>query len=100
MPGAVVTQFEVLIVDDEPGDIELTRMALMDGKYNCHVTTASNGDEALSMLRQEGAYASVPKPDLVLLDLNMPQKSGKEVLKEMKAAPDLAAIPAAKPGSR
>ena len=85
--------FEVLIVDDEPGDVELTRLALTADHFLCNTTIARNGEEALKALRKQPPYQSAATPDLVLLDLNMPQKSGKEVLSEMKADPHLAAIP-------
>jgi len=93
MSGGALTQFEVLVVDDEPGDVELTRMALMDGRHSCQVSVAVNGNDALSRLRKLPPYASSPTPDLVLLDLNMPQKSGSEVLQEMKSDPALSTIP-------
>jgi CheY-like chemotaxis protein len=87
------TTYEVLIVDDEPGDVELVRLALAAGPFHCNATVAANGEEAMKAMRQQPPYQSKARPDLVLLDLNMPQKGGKEVLSEMKADPALAAIP-------
>ena len=87
------TKHQVLIVDDEPGDVELVRLALASAPYPCDITVAVNGEEALKVLRRQPPYQSVPRPDLVLLDLNMPQMDGKEVLAEMKADPALTAIP-------
>ncbi|MBF0563132.1 MAG: response regulator [Alphaproteobacteria bacterium] len=93
MTGATSSLFEVLIVDDEPGDVSLTKMALREGRFLCNIAVAVNGEEAMEILRKQPPYADAPTPDLILLDLNMPQKNGKEVLKEMRADPDLVVIP-------
>ena len=85
--------FEIMIVDDEPGDIELTRLALAEGRFICNITVAINGKEAMAMLRKQPPYTEAPTPHLMLLDLNMPMKNGKEVLAEMKADPALSVIP-------
>lgn len=85
--------FVVLLVDDEPGDVELTKLAIAESPFRCDVTVAENGMEAMAVLRKEGAHANARTPDLVLLDLNMPKMNGKEVLKHMKADPVLASIP-------
>lgn len=85
--------FNILLVDDEPGDIELTKLALADSQFRCQVTVAENGKEAMAVLRKEGAYANAPTPDLMLLDLNMPQMNGREVLKQMKADAALSTVP-------
>lgn len=85
--------FDVLLVDDEPGDIELTRLALQDGRFLCNVHVAMNGEQAMAFLRKQPPFTTVPTPDLMLLDLNMPQKNGREVLRDMKADPALATIP-------
>ena len=87
-----VHPFEVLIVDDEPGDVELIKMALAEGRFLCNVSVAVNGEAAMEFLRQS-QHGSTPTPDIILLDLNMPRKGDKEVLKEMKADGDLSAIP-------
>lgn len=83
--------YEVLIVDDEPGDVELTKLALMEAGYPCNVTVANNGREALARLQNNAT--PVTKPDLVFLDINMPQMNGKEFLKALRADPSLAGIP-------
>lgn len=93
MPLGDRTAYQVLVVDDEPGDVELIRLALAESPYRCHVTSAGNGREALDFLRGQRAASKASSPDLMLLDLNMPQMNGREVLREMKADPDLAHIP-------
>jgi CheY-like chemotaxis protein len=85
---------EILLVEDNPGDVRLTLEALRDAKVCNHISVVVDGVEAMAFLRQEGAYADAPRPDLVLLDLNLPRKDGREVLAEMKASPDLRKIPA------
>jgi len=84
---------EILLAEDNPGDVMLTKKALEEGKLanNLHVTT--DGVDALEFLRQEGEYEDAPRPDLVLLDLNMPRKDGEDVLKEMQADDSLNRIP-------
>lgn len=84
---------EILLAEDNPGDVMLTRKALEQGKLanNLHVTT--DGVDALEFLRQDGEYEDAPRPDLILLDLNMPQKDGQEVLEELRADDDLRRIP-------
>jgi CheY-like chemotaxis protein len=84
--------FEVLVVEDEPADADLIRMALEDGPYACNVQLAINGVEALCFLK-DGVAIGGTRPDLVLLDLNMPQMDGREVLRSIKADHDLATIP-------
>lgn len=93
MAGKYNSRFEVMVVDDEPGDVELTKLALQAGRFDCNITVAINGEEAMAILRKQQPFASAPTPDLVFLDLNMPRKNGKEVLSEMKADPALALIP-------
>lgn len=80
--------FDIMLVDDAPGDLELVKAALAESRFACNVTTAQNGVEAMERLRGEA-----PSPHLVLLDLNMPLMNGWEVLKAMKADPRLARIP-------
>jgi CheY-like chemotaxis protein len=84
---------EILLVEDSPGDVTLTIEALRDAKVANNLHVARDGEEALRFLRREGAYADRPRPDLVLLDLNMPRKDGREVLAEMKADPVFKRIP-------
>jgi two-component system, chemotaxis family, response regulator Rcp1 len=84
---------EVLLVEDNPGDVRLTREALKDGKVSNNLSVAQDGVEALRFLRREGPYAGAPRPDLVLLDLNLPKKDGREVLQEMKQDRSLRTIP-------
>lgn len=84
---------EILLVEDNPGDVRLTMEALKEGKLLNHVSVAEDGVEALAFLRQEGKYAGRARPDLILLDLNLPKKDGREVLAEIKAAPELKHIP-------
>lgn len=84
---------EILMIEDNPGDVRLTQEALKENKmYNClHVVR--DGVEAMAFLRQEGRYADAPRPDLILLDLNLPKKDGREVLAEIKADENLKRIP-------
>ncbi len=84
---------EVLLVEDNPGDVRLTREALKDGRLLNNVTVVGDGMEALSFLRREGKYAGAATPDLILLDLNLPKKDGREVLAEIKADSRLRRIP-------
>ena len=84
---------EILLVEDNPGDVDLTREALQDGKVRNNLHVVVDGVEALTFLRQEGKYADHPRPDLVLLDLNLPRKDGREVLAEVKGDAALARIP-------
>ncbi|HLN23014.1 MAG TPA: response regulator [Patescibacteria group bacterium] len=93
MPRNETVRFEVLIVDDEPGDVDLTRLALADGPFSCNVTVAVNGEEAMAILRRHPPHSQAQTPDLVLLDLNMPQMNGREVLAALKADPALSTIP-------
>ena len=84
---------EILLVEDNPDDIEFAREALDDGKIlnNLHVT--EDGDAAMKFLLREGDYADAPRPQLILLDLNLPREDGREVLREIKSNPDLRRIP-------
>jgi two-component system, chemotaxis family, response regulator Rcp1 len=88
-----MTAFEILLVEDSPGDVRLTREAFKDAKVHVNLNVASDGAEAMAFLRREGKHADVPRPDLVLLDLNLPKKSGREVLEEIKEDPILMSIP-------
>jgi CheY-like chemotaxis protein len=84
---------EILLVEDNPGDIQLTRIALEDNKMSVNLNVVEDGVEALTFLKKEGQYINAPHPDLVLLDLNLPRKDGREVLAEMKADPILKRVP-------
>ena len=83
----------ILLVDDDPGDVRLTLEALKRSKLYSSIDTVENGEEALAYLRQEGKYANSPRPDLILLDLNMPRKDGRETLEDIKQDPKLHLIP-------
>jgi CheY-like chemotaxis protein len=83
----------VLLVEDNPGDVRLTREALKDAKMHLNLHVANDGVEAMEFLRHEGRYSDSPRPDLVLLDLNLPRKDGREVLEEMKTDESLMSIP-------
>ncbi len=84
---------EILLVEDNEGDARLTREAFKDGKLQNALHHVRDGVEALAFLRREGAYRSVPRPDLILLDLNLPRLDGREVLAEIKGDADLKHIP-------
>jgi two-component system, chemotaxis family, response regulator Rcp1 len=84
---------EILIVDDNPADIDLTCEALAQSAERFHVNAVNDGAEAISFLRREGKYATAPVPDLVVLDLNLPRMDGCEVLANIKTDPALAKIP-------
>lgn len=84
---------EILMVEDNPGDVRLTVEALKEGKVRNNFHTVADGEEAMAYLRRQGRYAKAPRPDLVLLDLNLPKKSGREVLAEIKDDPELRRIP-------
>ena len=83
----------ILLVEDNPGDVGLIKIAFRESKLNNRLLVARDGEEALQFLRHEGAFTSVPRPDLILLDLNLPKKDGREVLSEIKADESLASIP-------
>ena len=83
----------VLLVEDNEADVRLTREALREAAENVRLSAVADGDLALAYLRREGGYADVPRPDLVLLDLNLPRKNGLEVLEEMRADEHLRSIP-------
>jgi two-component system, chemotaxis family, response regulator Rcp1 len=84
---------EVLLVEDNPGDVRLTMEVLKEEKMLLHVSVVGDGEEALAFLRKENKYAGATQPDLILLDLNLPKKDGREVLAEIKGDPHLMRIP-------
>jgi chemotaxis family two-component system response regulator Rcp1 len=83
----------ILLVEDNVGDVELTMEALADAKVSNQLHVVPDGMEALAFLRRQGKYAAAPRPDLILLDLNLPKKDGREVLREIKGDADLRVIP-------
>lgn len=84
---------QILLVDDDPGDVLITREAFAANKVRNHLSVVSDGEAAMAFLRREGEFASAPRPDLILLDLNLPTKAGHEVLAEVKSDTDLQRIP-------
>lgn len=83
----------ILLVEDNPLDVELTLESMKEAKVLCRMDVVGDGEEALAYLRKAGRYRDAPTPDLVLLDLNLPRKDGREVLAEVKEDPDLKVIP-------
>jgi CheY-like chemotaxis protein len=84
---------EILLVEDDPGDVLITREAIDGSKFANHLNVVSNGEQALQYLRREAPYESATRPGLILLDLNLPRLDGREVLAQVKADPDLRRIP-------
>lgn len=87
------TPIEILLVEDNPGDVDLAREALESGKVRNTLHVVGDGEAAMAFLRAQGQYVGAPRPDLVLLDLNLPKKDGRQVLAEIKADRSLRAIP-------
>ena len=93
MPAEEVRSVDVLLVEDNEPDVRLAREALREAKVHTNLHVAYDGVEALTFLRQQGEHAGAPRPDLVLLDLNLPRKDGRAVLAEINADAELASIP-------
>jgi CheY-like chemotaxis protein len=92
-PKAAGTPIEVLLVEDDPGDVLLIQEAFEFNKVHNKLSIVRDGEQAIAFLRREGEYADATRPDLVLLDLNLPRKDGREVLQEVKSDEDLRTIP-------
>lgn len=86
-------QVEILLVEDNPGDVRLTKEGLKDSRIVNHIHVVGDGVEAIEFLKREGRYVHAPRPDLILLDLNLPKKDGRELLAEIKGDQDLKRIP-------
>ena len=91
--GEYAAPIEILLVEDSAGDVRLTQEALRDAKVQNNLLVASDGMEATSILWRQGKHANATRPDLILLDLNLPKKSGRELLEEIKLDPSLKSIP-------
>ncbi|MCL5125404.1 MAG: response regulator [Deltaproteobacteria bacterium] len=90
---SILKPIDILLIEDNPGDVRLTIEGLKEGKVLNNLSVMSNGVEAMAFLRQEGTYAKAPRPELILLDLNLPRKDGREVLAEIKNDDNLKCIP-------
>jgi CheY-like chemotaxis protein len=88
-----VSPVKILLVDDDEGDVILTQKALQSGKLLCSLSVVEDGVQAMAFLKQEGEYSQAPRPDLILLDLNMPRMDGRETLSKIKDDDDLKNIP-------
>jgi two-component system, chemotaxis family, response regulator Rcp1 len=88
-----VHPIEILLVEDSPADTELAQEVLRDAKVANVVHAVDNGDDAIAFVRRTGRFARTPRPDLILLDLNLPGRDGREVLEELKEDPELRTIP-------
>ncbi|MCY3896027.1 MAG: response regulator [Chloroflexi bacterium] len=84
---------EILLVEDNPGDVRLTQEAVREAKIRNTLNVVNDGEQAIAYVRRQGAYADRRRPDLILLDLNLPRKDGREVLQDLKSDPDLHRIP-------
>ena len=93
MSAIDATPIQILLVEDSPSDAKLTLTALRQAKVANHVSHVEDGVEAMEFLRRRGRYAEMPRPDLIMLDLKLPRKDGREVLEELKSDRDLQSIP-------
>ena len=93
MKTAEVRPIEILLVEDSPSDAEFTVEALKEAKVRNHLNVVEDGVQAMEFLRRQGQFAQAPRPDLIMLDLNLPRKDGREVLAELKADDTLKTIP-------
>jgi len=93
VPAVEAKVIEILLVEDNPGDIDLTLELLRQSKIRNRVTLAKDGVEAIDAVYRRGKFRNSPRPDLILLDLNLPRKDGRDVLKELKADPETCRIP-------
>ncbi|HEU0012589.1 MAG TPA: response regulator [Longimicrobium sp.] len=92
-PVPCASPIEVLLVEDNPGDVRLTREALKEGRVCNSLSVVADGVQAMAFLRRQGVYAGAPRPDVILLDLDLPGKNGREVLQEVRADAALRTIP-------
>ena len=93
MAQASGAPIEILLVEDNPGDVRLTQEAVREAKIRNTLNVVNDGEQAIAYVRRQGDYADRPRPDLILLDLNLPRKDGREVLQDLKCDPDLHRIP-------
>ncbi|MGD0744711.1 MAG: response regulator [Verrucomicrobiota bacterium] len=93
MKSTDIRPIEILLVEDSPSDVEFTAEALKEAKVRNHLSIAEDGVQAMEFLRRQGRFAGAPRPDLIMLDLNLPRKDGREVLAELKADDHLKMIP-------
>jgi len=93
MSEVVAKAVQLLLVEDNPGDVRLTQEAFKDSHVHCDLHVVTDGEQALDFLFRRGAFQNAPKPDLILLDLNLPRRNGREVLAELKRDSVLSSIP-------
>jgi two-component system response regulator len=91
--GTMDAPIDILLVEDSPGDVRLTREALRDSRVQLALHVASDGVEAMQFLEHQGRFSNAPRPNLILLDLNLPRRDGREVLEAIKTDPSLKSIP-------